>query len=203
MDITRTTNRDLPDVWQLPDDIRPEDQDAGFPTQNLLGYGPASVLTPIQIQWLVEAGFNEAGDYVLEMRDMPLMLTLLVAVQTELSGTRCKLVPLTAEETGSTAQSVTVTTPPGGIAPVREARTLMVSIYGIEVSGPVVVASKSLRYLHKHVVDDDVNSWSVYEWDGFSNVPDEWKDTANTLYDLTGGLLMSYSIHNGINGAFK
>ena len=45
-------------AWDLPESIQPDEDDAGLPTPNLLGYGLAKRLTPIQIQWLQEAGYN-------------------------------------------------------------------------------------------------------------------------------------------------
>ncbi|XP_076299427.1 uncharacterized protein LOC143218238 [Lasioglossum baleicum] len=175
MDLVYTRERNLPREWQLPDDIRPAGH-AGLPTPNLLGYDLAKSLTPMQVQWLTEVGWNEAGDFT---PDMDLMMSTIRAVQTELLATTLKLSPLTSDET---VQFVKTRTSPRAISILPEVKASMLAIYGCKVTGTEVVAPKSLPLLQKHVIDDDHNNWSIYDWNEFGNVPDSWRATANTLW---------------------
>ena len=59
----------------------------------------------------------------------------------------------------------------------------MVVRYCLDVPGSVVVAAKMARFLQHHIVDPDLNTWSIYDWEDFSNVPQAWRDTVNSLYD--------------------
>ncbi|OAD52939.1 hypothetical protein WN48_11185 [Eufriesea mexicana] len=61
-DITYTSQPDVDPHCNLPNDIRPAEENAGFPTSNLLGYAPSRELTPHQIQWFHEAGFTDNGN---------------------------------------------------------------------------------------------------------------------------------------------
>ncbi|PSN42432.1 hypothetical protein C0J52_11753 [Blattella germanica] len=47
-DLAYTMDQAAPRLWNLPEDLRPEQEIAGTPTANLLGWGPATTLTPEQ-----------------------------------------------------------------------------------------------------------------------------------------------------------
>lgn len=63
-DMSFIIDEGLDPVWQLPPDIRPDDANVGNATSNLLGFKPANKLTPLQMQWLIESGFNDEAGYV-------------------------------------------------------------------------------------------------------------------------------------------
>ncbi|PSN42433.1 hypothetical protein C0J52_11752 [Blattella germanica] len=47
-DLAYTMDQAAPRLWNLPEGLRPEQEIAGTPTANLLGWGPATTLTPEQ-----------------------------------------------------------------------------------------------------------------------------------------------------------
>lgn len=116
LDMAFTNDPNLDSVWELPADIRPEDANAGNATENLLGYRQLVKLTPLQMQWLQESGFSDQGDYNSAHPSIPYLPDLLTAVQTELTGTKVKLVPMNKDDIGSVAQTITTKLP---YAPVK------------------------------------------------------------------------------------
>lgn len=61
--------------WNLPEDMAPAELEAGFSTENLLGYKPAQRLSPMQLQWLFNAGFEQDGGFRSIHPEIPLMDT--------------------------------------------------------------------------------------------------------------------------------
>lgn len=188
MDILYSNQKlEVPD-WNLPEDIRPLNEIADTPTANLLGYAPARKLPQIQLQWLYGCGFNWAGNYVSEHPTIPFLATILCAVHIELRGSKIKVVPMNKDLIGSLAQTVTTRVTPGAIAPMQESKQNMLATLGLYINGSVVVAAESLRYLQYHTIND-INSWSIYKWNNYTQVPDAWITSANTLYDATSEML--------------
>lgn len=56
------TRCDGPEMWVLPDDVYPQEVDAGEPTTNLLGYDRASVLERDSVAALLNCGFTIEDD---------------------------------------------------------------------------------------------------------------------------------------------
>ncbi|KAL0101852.1 hypothetical protein PUN28_018414 [Cardiocondyla obscurior] len=71
--------------WNLPTAIGPNNQLAGKPTINLLGYAPAAKYTPQQCQWIKGAGFNDERVYLSVSDEIPLIVDMLIAVQMEIN----------------------------------------------------------------------------------------------------------------------
>lgn len=179
--------------WDLPDDMAPLGLGAGLPTSNLLGYAEAQILTPIQLQWYRNAGFNPDFEFDSEHDTIPFIGALMNAVQQEINSTGLKVSALTAEPEGSIAQSVVTQLPYVPEVARPESRCPLIARHALDINGSIIVAAQSLRYLQQHMVDNDEdrqrNTWSVYDYDNFEHVPAEWIGTSNHLYDRTSSLI--------------
>jgi hypothetical protein len=187
--------------WDLPDDITPdpepdEDHDPippGKPTKNLLGWAPARRLGSEQVAWLHDAGFGPDFGFDSEHDTIPFMLTLMNAVQTEINNARLKTNDVPATSDGSLTQTVVTTVPFEPEYARDEGRNNMIAKHAFDMSGSLVVAAKSLRYLQEHrVVENGLNTWSIYEWEEYASVPDGWQASANRLFDDSSDILKSY-----------
>lgn len=179
--------------WDLPDDIAPDDEDAGHPTPNLLGWAPAMKMSREQIAWLQAAGFGPNFEFTSEHDTIPLIVTLLDAVQQEIDYARIKTGELSKVSDGSLAQTVVINVPSAPERPRHEGRSNMIAKHALDMNGSIVMAAKALRYLQEHhLTDEGLNTWSIYEWNDYADVPEAWRLTANNLFDGSSPLLKTY-----------
>lgn len=171
--------------WNLPEDIAPEDPNAGVPSENLLGYGPIQMMTDRQKGFLkrcsvVETRFPTSND------SFCLSLTLLKEIKKELVAEKpLKLCSAFIHRgVGSVAQlpyhKLSIFPPPTNDDS---------DLQNIEVDGPfrqyskyrfpnaLHVAALRFQYQLKCTVDEKLNIWSVYDFNGFKNVPEAWRET--------------------------
>lgn len=179
-DLQYTADAAAGPMWNLPADIRCEADGCGYPTENLLGWKRAERLSRAQATFLMQAGVLDDGynsiDGLVALSD-----TLINAIATEMEHAT-EMVPLPDGRSGSTAQ-VIVTIPTGDDeTPVVRAPTIAQHLY--KLPGTVVNVNKSFRY-HIAPPYNEVRTWSAYEFQDFKEVPDDWADSVDHIFDLT------------------
>lgn len=170
--------------WNLPADIAPQEPNAGYPTENLLGYAKAMKLTTDQINFLYQGGISDNCFYT--SNDTILLSTSLISLindelirlkDVRLNSALCKY------RQGSVAQL------PIHFAIVPEEPTENYR----ELDGPFIQKSKYKYPAQLHTaalqfqfqiyfnVKDNYNSWAVYEFNGFTEVPKSWQDNMTAI----------------------
>lgn len=170
--------------WNLPEDITPEAPNAGAPSENLIGYSPCQPLLASQKVFLKRCDIDETR-FPTANDTFCLSLKLLNEVRKELLAEKqLKLFGLNIRRAdGSVAQ-----------LPYHRLSEFPPThvddpLHPIEVDGPfrqyskyrfpnaLHVAALRFQYQLKCVVDEKLNMWSVYDFNRFKDVPEEWRDT--------------------------
>ncbi|XP_063701966.1 uncharacterized protein LOC134832012 isoform X1 [Culicoides brevitarsis] len=172
-------------VWNLPEDIAPANEEAGFPSENLLGYGPLQPLRASQKIFLKRCGISEPR-FPTANDTFCLCLKLLSEIRRELVAEKqLKLFSSKIHgENGSVAQL-----PYHRLTEIPKS-DMQSDIAPIEADGPfrqfskyrfpnaLHVASLKFQYQIECVVKNDgPNLWSIYDFDGFQKVPIDWCET--------------------------
>lgn len=169
--------------WNLPEDIAPLDPNAGCPSENLLGYVPCEPLRANQKKFLKRCDMD--GTHFPTSNDsFCLSLKLLGEIRRELVAEKeLKLFSSNIQKgDGSVAQ-----------LPYHKLSNFPLphetDVQPIEVDGPfrqfskyrflnsLHVAALRFQYQLKCIVDERFNFWSVYDFNGFKEVPKEWRET--------------------------
>lgn len=173
--------------WHLPDVIQPVEEHHGFPTRNLLGYGPLvrprpDALAFIQSSGVTGANFPSTYDCASYNR------ALMSAISAELQNTDTfkPRTPSAFTPTGSKAQLGVFSIQPG--TPILAGGTfldynLVVSCNGALSSQIVGAAMTYLYRAHRSNVEAS-NPWCVYSFNDFLQVPAPWINSANTLRNI-------------------
>lgn len=170
------------EVWNLPGDIAPQEPNAGNPTENLLGYAKAKKLTQDQVDFLSEGGvtadkiFNSNGTFPLALRLLSEVSRELVKLENvELNTSICSF------RMGSVAQL-----PMHYTVCLKENRK---EDGYREIDGPFVQMSKykhppqlhtaalKFQFQIRFNVQPGYNSWSIYDFNQFKDVPESWQNT--------------------------
>jgi hypothetical protein len=189
--LRRTANRNLPEYDDLPEGIQPEDENHDLPNENMLGYGPAQILRPDQLQFLVGNGFNAEGEFASQHDVIPYFPDLLRNVQQEID--QCKLTLNNIEDSldGSVSQVPLVVE----LDDTRRLPSLKMDLEvhsPLQVNGANVVVESAFCYRVKYKVRRAVNhrnKWSVYAFNEFQAVPAAYMQTANALRDFEPPIL--------------
>lgn len=196
-DMLYTQNPEISPNWDLPDGISPEEDGAGLPTANMLGYGPSVKLKPDELRFLQETGFhfrdrqNPNIEWISESDTIPLALQLLQAVQMELRATKQSLRLSPTLVTGSLSQ-IPLVSGAKPVGPTPEKSQPMEITSPVEVAGCLVVIESAFLFRVKHFVQSrsgSLNNWAIYDWSQYRHVPISWQQTVNLLTDTEPAIL--------------
>lgn len=174
--------------WNLPEDIAPEEANAGFPSENMLGYAPRQTLMASQKIFLKRCGVSESS-FPTSNDSFCLSLTLLKEIGKELI--REKTFDLYSSRIqrhdGSLAQL-----PYHSLSKLPENEKTTPEddeIPRIEVDGPfrqyskyrlpnaLHVAGLRFQYQMKCTLNEQCNMWCIYDFNRFKEVPEAWCET--------------------------
>nr|WKV33686.1 MAG: RNA-dependent RNA polymerase [Riboviria sp.] len=166
--------------WDLPENIRPLDEDANFPTLNLLGYAPATRLDNTKLGWLrSNAGITARRLPVLDAA-VPFSPDLMNAVWTELQEVKdIKCEPFSTSPNGSVGQLLATRTLHTRRAEIDLNLTCESSSL---LKLPDIVSCIAGPFKYRMVnANEAYQSWSIYAFDNLEGVPDAWVMTRNML----------------------
>lgn len=196
-DLRYSLNGELGQMWNLPVFLRPEEEDAGGPTANLIGWMPAIRLTHEQQDGLLACGINIEDDVNVFPSQWKFCFSnnLMEYVDrrlNELSGRiKCEL-GMSKSYNGSLCQQDYTR-----IIPDQNQQPLITCSYGknsvkleafakIDIRQNLFSQSMRFRY-YKEGIDDaagnPLDSWNCYGFNNYHNVPDEWSQTKNFYFD--------------------
>lgn len=184
--LTAERDNDLIDDgdWDLPDNISPDDENSNYPTENLLGYRRAQILSQVETSWINNTARFRIDELGFEDLRIPFSPRLMNAVCTELQQVEAfKFETLNIQvPQGSLGQliSESVVNPDNLII---ENQQLFESTSMCEMNQIVVSLAGPLRYRVLHGIGKQVQGWSIYTFDALANVPEAWQNTINTLRD--------------------
>lgn len=166
----------VPRDWDLPDRLRPRPADHGFPNPNLLGWKRATRLSHEAQDLVRRAGITQV-DFPSALEGVAYNAGLMASVSTEIRAIhRIKKGEFPTASTGSRGQLVFVE--PGRLAQY-EASQACTPRCAFSTLGVTAYLGASFGYRVRHTVARDIRPWSVYDFDNFRDVPDEWAATIN------------------------
>lgn len=170
--------------WQLPNDIRPEDEDAGYPTENLLGYSLLKRFSNEQIQFLRDQGINNQVPIPLSNVDIPYCSNLMNAVQRELEATQVlKMLPVQYVVEGSQGQNLIVETTREQPAYTSPNNAFILSKINSNVAYLASAFKYRMRYKFKRINRDFASlNASVYDFNDYV-VPIDYALSVNVPRD--------------------
>lgn len=166
-------------IWNLPPGIRCPEVGCGNPTENLLGYKYADKLNPDKIGFLISCGILPNRFNSVNTGDT-LNIELMNGVDTEfkvVEHIKTGMVPTLS--TGSIGQLPFLTT--RRIARTTEIRQHLRPYSNFTKLGGTGYIGVSFAYRIHHLDSHGRKPWSVYDWDNFNNVPNDWTRTINRL----------------------
>lgn len=173
-------DNDDPGNWNLPPEIRPDLEDAGFPNENLLGWRPRSDLNHEARRFITNCQITQ-DRFESANPNLCLNIQLMHAVSTELSlidRVKCQDVPKVP--TGSQGQLLLERF--GTEIPASEVRQFCSASSLNQGMGAVTFIGASFCYRIVREADPEApRLWAVYDFDEFERVPAEWHQTVNSL----------------------
>lgn len=169
-------------VWNLPDGIRCQQPGCGNPTENMLGYKIAEKLRPYKISVIVGCGIMPNRFTSVNVGDT-LNIELMNGVETEYLYTlvvdymKNGMVPTLS--TGSIGQLPFLRTRKNPrTVEIRQPLRPYSSYTKLGGAGYIGV---SFAYRIQHLETHGRKPWSVYEWNNFNDVPQNWTRSINRL----------------------
>lgn len=187
--------------YQYPEAISPAAAH-GNPTKNFLGYSPTEHLRPDQRSFLNASGFTQDGAFKSANEQIPLITNLLWNVQQELNQIKICRQKMTFTVDGSQAQiPVVAELPTEGLCRTLEGDFEVQS--PCDIVSSCVMMSSAFAYRVKYAVQRNgpaQHKWAIYTCNNYSQVPQNWVDSANTLRNMENQFLQSLEMRTGAYG---
>lgn len=182
--LTADREADLLDdgFWDLPEGIAPINENRNYPTENLLGYRQAQILSSVEVNWITNTARFRNDHLGFEELTIPFSTNLLNAVCTELR-----------QVEAFKFESLNIQVPQGSLGQLLsesvineeqraiENEKLFSGTSLVELNQIVVCLAGPLRYRVLHHVGRRIQDWTIYSFDDLAGVPQAWRDTINTL----------------------
>lgn len=181
-------------IDEEPEDEEDEEEEVPLPvllpTGNLLGWAPAQRLTREQRQALEDSGISREDGIAATFQRFALNEGVVIHVAGRLKeATRYKTIDLSDEmqKYGSTTQTMFIqkdssTKPFMRTAKYCEGGTRGASAYQLEHR--LTIAARVMSYrLEKEAQDDGRRVWSCYDFNRYTQVPEDWNETRNATFE--------------------